>query len=105
MPIESPAIIPELEVSDLDRSLDVYVRVLGFRVHFLRPEERFAYLVREAAHLMLEELDGPGRRFQDTPMEFPFGRGMNLQIEVSDVVTLYAKVRASDLYIHIPLEE
>lgn len=105
MPIEPPAIVPELDVSDLDRSLDAYTNGLGFQILYLRPEERFAYLVREAAHLMLEELAGPGRRFHSAPMEAPFGRGINLQIAVSDIDALYARVRASDLRVHIPVEE
>jgi catechol 2,3-dioxygenase-like lactoylglutathione lyase family enzyme len=36
--------IPELDVSDLDRSLAFYVGVIGFAVMFDRPEERFAFL-------------------------------------------------------------
>lgn len=105
MPTEPPAIVPELDVSDLDRSLDAYTNILGFQILHFRPEERFAYLVQEAAHLMLEELAGPGRRFHSAPMEAPFGRGVNLQIAVSDVDALHARVRASGLRIHIPLEE
>lgn len=100
-----PPLVPELDVSDLDRSLAVYRDVLGFQVHASRPEERFAYLIREDAHLMLEEAAGPGRRFHTAPLEHPFGRGVNLQIEVSDVDALYAAVRRAGLEIRIPLEE
>ena len=100
-----PALVPELEVADLDRSLAVYLDVLGFSCHASRPEERFAYLVREAAHLMLEEATGPGRRFHAAPLEHPFGRGVNFQIETSDVNALHADVRRSDLTISRPLEE
>lgn len=102
---DDPPIVPELEVSDLDRSLAVYVDVLGFRCRFLRPEGRFAYLVRERAHLMLEEAGGPGRRFLTAALERPFGRGMNLQIEVSDVDALYARALAAGLEIVLPMEE
>jgi catechol 2,3-dioxygenase-like lactoylglutathione lyase family enzyme len=101
----SPPLVPELDVTDLDRSLAIYMDVLGFRCQVTRPEERFAYLIREDVHLMLEEAAGPGRRFQPAPLEFPFGRGMNLQIRVADVDALYADVRRSGLVIHIPLEE
>jgi catechol 2,3-dioxygenase-like lactoylglutathione lyase family enzyme len=101
----TPPLIPELDVSDLDRSLAVYRDVLGFHVHVRRPEERFAYLVRENAHLTLEEATGPGRRFHTAPLEYPFGRGVNLQIEVADVDALYGAVRRAGLDIRIPLEE
>lgn len=105
MAIDTPALVPELDVSDLDRSLAVYVDVLGFTCTFRRPEERFAYLAREQAHLMLEEAAGPGRRFRTAPLEFPFGRGINLQIKVSAVDLLYAAVRRAKLTVVIPMEE
>ena len=100
-----PALIPELDVADLDRSLAVYVGVLGFSVRWSRPEELFAYLVRDGVHLMLEQASGPGRRFSQAPLEHPFGRGMNLQIEVADVDTLYAAVQQSGSPVVIPMEE
>lgn len=100
-----PRIVPELDVSDLERSLDVYLRVFGFECLARRPEERFVYLAREDAHLMLEEAAGPGRRFTIAPLEHPFGRGVNLQIEVSDVEALYAAVQRAALSLRIPLEE
>lgn len=103
--MSTPLLIPELDVSDLDRSLAVYVNVLGFMLHTSRPEERFAYLVLDGVHLMLEEASGPGRRFRAAPLDYPFGRGMNLQIEVVDVDTLYANVRRAGLTVLIDLEE
>jgi catechol 2,3-dioxygenase-like lactoylglutathione lyase family enzyme len=103
--MDFPSLIPELDVSDLDASLAVYVGVFGFSVHAQRPEERFAYLIREQAHLMLEEADGPGRRFRTAPLERPFGRGINLQIAVAGADDLYRAVRSAKLSIVIPLEE
>jgi catechol 2,3-dioxygenase-like lactoylglutathione lyase family enzyme len=100
-----PVLIPELDVVDLDRSLAIYVDVFGFSIYLQRPEERFAYLIREGAHLMLEEAAGPGRRFRTAPLKYPFGRGMNLQIAVSNVDALYADVKRSGLSIHVALEE
>ncbi len=102
---DMPPLIPELDVSDLDRSLAVYVHVFGFSIYVQRPEERFAYLIREKAHLMLEEAAGPGRRFRTAPLDYPFGRGVNLQIAVSNVDDLYADAQRSGLIIQLPLEE
>ena len=75
-----PVLVPELDVSDLARSLDFYVGLIGFEVLYERPEERFAYLTLGDAHLMLEEAAGPGRRFRTAPLERPYGRGVNFQI-------------------------
>lgn len=99
------ALVPELDVSDLDRSLAFYVDLLGFRVRHQRPEERFAYLEREGAELMLEEAAGPGRRFRTAPLAPPFGRGINLQIRASDIGGLWAAVTAAGASVLIPLEE
>ena len=98
------AIVPELYVEDLDASLSFYIRTLGFQVSYRRPEDRFAYLEREGAELMLEEAAGPGRRFHTAPLEHPFGRGMNLQIACTNVTRLHAKVIAAGGEVVIPLE-
>ena len=78
------ALVPELDVRDLEASLAFYVGVLGFAVRYQRPEERFAYLERGGAELMLQAAAGPGRRFRTAPLEPPFGRGVNFQIRVTD---------------------
>jgi catechol 2,3-dioxygenase-like lactoylglutathione lyase family enzyme len=103
--MDFPSLIPELDVSDLGASLAVYVGVFGFSVYAQRPEERFAYLIREHAHLMLEEATGPGRRFRTAPLERPFGRGINLQIAVAGADDLYRAVQSAKLSTIIPLEE
>ena len=101
----TPRIVPEFDVADLDRSLAFYVGVIGFRVLFDRPEERFAYLDRAGIHLMLQEAAGPGRRFRTAPLDHPYGRGINLMIEVSDLDALYRRVQAAGSQIVISLEE
>jgi catechol 2,3-dioxygenase-like lactoylglutathione lyase family enzyme len=73
-------IVPELYCSDFPRSLQFYTEVLGFRVRYTRPAERFAYL-------------------------YPFGRGMNLEIGVDDVDAIYARAQAAGTIIFLPLEE
>jgi catechol 2,3-dioxygenase-like lactoylglutathione lyase family enzyme len=85
-----PKLVPELDVADLRRALGFYTKVCGFRVDYGRPEEGFAYLEREGAELMLQAADGPGRRFRTAPLERPYGRGVNLQIEVADAGALHA---------------
>jgi catechol 2,3-dioxygenase-like lactoylglutathione lyase family enzyme len=96
---------PELDVSDLDRSLVFYVGVIGFAVTFDRPEERFAFLTLEDVHLMLEEAAGPGRRFRTAPLEYPYGRGVNFMFALAEVDRLHSRVQAAGCTIVIPLEE
>lgn len=84
---QEPTLVPELSVTDLDRSLAFYLGKLGFRLRYGRPEEGFAYLEREGADLMLDQLN-IGRSWITGEMERPFGRGMNLQLNVSNVEVL-----------------
>lgn len=73
-------LVPELKVTDIATSRAFYVDVLGFEVAYERPEERFVYLSRAGAELMLEEVQADDR-VEVAPLERPFGRGVNLQIE------------------------
>ena len=105
MLLDAPPIVPALDVADLDRSLQFYVAALGFSCRVERAEERFAYLTRGPVHLMLEQADGPGRRFRTAPLEYPFGRGINLQIEVPDVDHLHDEATRAGATIYLPMEE
>lgn len=88
-----PALVPELLVVDLDRSLAFWCDVCGFEVLYSRPEERFAYIALGVAHLMLEQI-GVGRNWITGPLEAPHGRGINFQINVPNT-TLLSKALAS----------
>ena len=99
-----PKLVPELEVSSLDHSLRFYVELAGFRILYGRPDEGFVFLDRDGAQLMLEEAEGPGRRFHKAALERPFGRGVNFQIQVDDVDALWARMRDAAPII-LPYEE
>jgi catechol 2,3-dioxygenase-like lactoylglutathione lyase family enzyme len=100
-----PRLVPELEVTDLHASLAFYVDRAGFALVYERPDEGFAYLDLEGAELMLEEI-GKDRRFQpDVPMERPFGRGLNLQIEVASADALLTRLAPRDDELVLALED
>jgi catechol 2,3-dioxygenase-like lactoylglutathione lyase family enzyme len=96
-------LVPELCCSDFARSLAFYTEVLGFTVRYQRPEERFAYLDRAGASIMIEQ--SVGRAFLAAPLEYPYGRGINFQIEVADVNEFYARVIDAGCSIYLSLEE
>ncbi len=96
-------LVPELYVSDIEASLAFYVGLLGFEVMFERPEERFAYLTRAGAEIMMEQ--PAGRTWLTGPLEAPFGRGISLQIAAADVDTLYASVQAAGATVFLAMEE
>jgi len=99
------ALVPELYCSDFLLSLKFYTEILDFSVRYARTEERFAYLEREGAELMIEQTINPARAFLMGELMHPYGRGMNLQIRVFDVDSLYAKVQAANCSIFLPMED
>ena len=89
-----PTLVPELYVSNLKVSLEFYVDVLGFQIDYERPDERFAALNLGRAHIMLEEAPSLAKATSDefqrgqwrpAELEQPFGRGLNLEIEIDDI--------------------
>jgi catechol 2,3-dioxygenase-like lactoylglutathione lyase family enzyme len=96
-------LVPELYCSDIEQSLAFYTDVLGFLVLFARPEEQFAYLDREGAQLMIEQ--SVTRTTLAGELAYPYGRGLNLQIQVADVHALYEQVTVAGAPIFRPLED
>ncbi len=98
-----PTLVPELYVSNLRVSLEFYQDVLGFRMEYERPEDKFAALSLGGAQLMLEEAPSLARA---TPAEFeqgqwrpadlepPFGRGVNFEIRVDDIDAANERIAA-----------
>jgi catechol 2,3-dioxygenase-like lactoylglutathione lyase family enzyme len=97
-------LVPELICSNLVRSLAFYRDVLGFTIAFERAEERFAYVVREGAEMMLQEEHG-SRSLLQGDLSHPYGRGLNLQIEVDDIATLLRSVHEAQVALYLPLED
>lgn len=89
--LQRNTMVPELIVSDLDSSLDFWVSLLGFEIAYQRPEQRFAYLDLHGAQVMLEQLDADDH-WLTGPLEKPFGRGINLQIDVAAVAPLLERL-------------
>jgi len=98
-------IVPELYCSDFSRSLHFYTQVLGFGVRYARHEERFAYLDMDGAALMIEQTIEEARTLVAGALDYPFGRGINLQISIDDVDSLYTQAQAAGSRILLPLEE
>ena len=83
MDINWAKLVPELTVSDFETSLEFY-RALGFELLFERPG--FAYLEFEGIQWMLQSVENDD--WQTAPLEKPYGRGINFQIECSDALAI-----------------
>jgi catechol 2,3-dioxygenase-like lactoylglutathione lyase family enzyme len=95
-------LVPELKVSDFERSLAFYVELAGFEILYRRPESQFAYLSLDGAELMIECDDGMWRTGS---LEHPYGRGINLQIDVPDLEAPHHRFLAHGYPIMVPIEE
>ena len=95
--------VPELTVSDFAESLAFYTRGVGFEVAFSRTEPAFAYLDFEGAQLMISEFHQDG--WNVAGLTRPYGRGINLQIECSDVEGLTGDLARSSYPLYRGIEE
>jgi catechol 2,3-dioxygenase-like lactoylglutathione lyase family enzyme len=94
-------LVPELAVSDLGKSLEVYVNLFGFEVVYKRP--RFAYVALEGAQLMLTQEPGDPAWSTGTS-EYPYGRGINLQVEIANSGALRNRLLVANYPIWVDLE-
>jgi catechol 2,3-dioxygenase-like lactoylglutathione lyase family enzyme len=100
------ALVPEFAVSNFEGSKYFYCNILGFTCEYERPEEGFAYLALGAAELMIDQI-GTGRTFDDGHLQdaYPYGRGLNVQIQVADIAPMLAALNREDIAPYLPLEE
>ncbi len=90
-----PALVPELLVDDTARSIEFWCGLCGFQIEYERPEEGFAYLSLDSAHIMLEQR-GIGRNWVTGPLERPLGRGINFQIRVPSIDPILSALDDAD---------
>lgn len=96
------AMVPELDVTDLDASLAFWCGLLGFSVAYSRPEAGFAYLQRGPLQIMLCRING---EWMTGPLERPYGRGVNFQMTVDRIEPILAALDAAGWPLFRPVEE
>lgn len=96
------ALIPELAVLDIRRSLNFYLNILLFKIEYERKENKFAMLSLKDSQIMIEERNG---NWETGNLTYPLGRGINLQIVVDNIDELYRNVKTKDYPIKIEMEE
>jgi catechol 2,3-dioxygenase-like lactoylglutathione lyase family enzyme len=89
------ALVPELLVRDIEKSLHFWRDLCGFAIVFDRFYEGFAYLDLDGAQVMLEER-GRSRNWVTGLLETPFGRGMNFQIRVPSIEPILASLARAE---------
>ncbi|MGL5070905.1 MAG: bleomycin resistance protein [Aeromonas salmonicida] len=95
--------VPELSVASLAASLPFYTGLLGFTVRYQRDDPPFAYLEQQQVQLMLEQIHPAG--WLTGVLEPPLGRGINLQMELTDIQPLLARLALAGVALYRPLRE
>lgn len=101
-------LVPELLCSNLEASLAFYLDLTGFVILYDRPEDRFAYLGLAGAEIMLEEApeeSADKRVWWTAAAKKPYGRSINLQIEVTAVETIHERLEHAGWPLFRPMEE
>ncbi len=75
------SLTPELYCSNIQSSLEFYIKILGFNIQYQREEEGFVMLERLGPRVMLEEIRKNSERlWLSATLKKPFGRGINFEI-------------------------
>ena len=87
--MEFNSLIPELTVTDIERTKAFYVGILQFKIEYERTENKFVFLSLEKNQMMFEQENG---NWSVGVLEYPYGRGINFEMTVSDVDGIYTRV-------------
>lgn len=96
-------IIPELSVTNLKESLKFY-QTVGFKVEYERAENKFVFLSMGEIQFMLQEISEEDK-WNIAPLEYPFGNGINFQLEVENVDKIYNSLKQNNYKIAFEMEE
>jgi len=87
-------LIPELSVSDINKSKNFYIDILGFHLEYERFADKFAFLSYGEAQIMIEEING---HWNTGELQYPFGRGVNFQIATDDVYKIANNLKQNNI--------
>ena len=96
-------IIPELSVTNLENSIKFY-KAIGFKIEYERPENKFVFLSLGEIQFMLQELTADDK-WDVASLSYPFGNGINFQLEVENVDKIYNAIRENNYEIAFEIEE
>lgn len=96
-------IIPELTVTNLVKSIEFY-KLLGFKIEYERSEDKFAFISLGEIQFMLQEYSDKGK-WDIEPLKYPFGNGINFQLEVENATIIYNKLKENHYKIAFEMEE
>ena len=94
------SLIPELSVSNINKSKEFYLKI-GFKIKYERKEDKFCFLELENNQIMIEENNN---NWNTGKLEYPYGRGINISMSISDVEMLYNTLKKKKIDFYLDLE-
>ena len=94
-------LLPELSVTDINRTKAFYIDLLGFKLEYERPENKFMFLSFEGSQFMFEEIHTDGWNTAD--LEYPLGRGINFSVETYNIDVIYQKLLDAEYPLFRPM--
>ena len=94
------SLIPELSVSNINKSKEFYLKI-GFKIKYERKEDKFCFLELENNQIMIEENNN---NWNTGELEYPYGRGINISMSISDVEKLYNTLKKEKINFFLDLE-
>lgn len=101
--LEFSKLIPELSVKNIDDSIKFFTSA-GFKIEYTRPENKFAFLSNDSIQFMIQE-ETTNDKWEIAPLSYPYGNGINFQIEVNDVEKIYNSIKNAGYEIKFDIEE
>ena len=94
-------LLPELSVTDINKTKAFYIDLLGFKLEYERPENKFMFLSFEGSQFMFEEIHTDGWNTAD--LEYPLGRGINFSVETDNIDVIYQKLLDAEYPLFRPM--
>ena len=95
--------LPELSVVNLEKSLKFY-KTAGFKIEYERPENKFAFISLDEIQFMLQEIR-ENEKWELAPLTYPLGNGINFQLDIKNVDTIYNNFKNNNYKIAFEIEE
>lgn len=95
-------LIPELNVSNFEKSLIFYTKIIGFKIEYKRDKSKFAMISFQGSQIMIEEVNND---WSTGKLEHPFGRGVNFQIEVDKIQPILDNLKKHNYPIFVEPKE
>lgn len=94
-------LIPEFYVSNFHKSLKFYTDI-GFKIKYQRTDPNFAFLSYQGSQIMIQQQEP---EWTTAELKYPYGRGINFQIEVKNIDSIFIKLKTKNYPIKSLIEE